>query len=344
MTIKSIRIFLIALILAFLMVVIPHLGSRSSRNIELQTTPGLSTPDVLKKLRPQLEFPKNTFQLKKPFVPLVSAGSDYDQAAAYGLIDYDSGEVIAAKNLSDQLPMASLTKIMTAVVSLDLASSDEEFIVSKQAALAPPTKVMLKPGEKYSLKQLLSFMLISSANDSAQVIQEGIDRKFGQDVFIKAMNQKTTILGLKHTHFINAPGLDDINQYSSIEDLSILSHYAMENYPLIAQLVGESSLDLTNNNDLRFYLNNWNGLLGIYPGVSGIKIGNTQNAGNCTIVLSKRADKQLLTIILGAPDVLERDLWTSELLDLGFSKLAGLPPIGVTEDQLKKKYASWKYY
>ncbi|MBI2086166.1 D-alanyl-D-alanine carboxypeptidase [Candidatus Daviesbacteria bacterium] len=334
------RTFLITLCLTFLMVVISHFHIKTGL-----ISPQLKTQDILEKIQPKLERKQNNFYLKKQFIQNVSAGSEYDQAVSYAVVDYDSGQILLSKNLSGRLPMASLTKVMTAVVALDLAKPDEQFTVSDKAALQIPTKVMLKAGEKFSLENLLQQMLISSANDSAETLKEGIDAKFNQAIFIKAMNLKAQIIGLKDTHFTNAEGFDSRNHYSSVEDLSVLAVYALKQYPLIAQTVSRQFADLTEGGaDNRFYLNNWNGLLGVYPGAFGVKIGNTQKAGNCTIVASERGDKKIVAVILGAPGVLERDLWASELLDLGFSKLANLPAVGVTEDQLKAKYASWKYY
>ncbi|MCL4366116.1 D-alanyl-D-alanine carboxypeptidase [Patescibacteria group bacterium] len=337
---RSIRIFLISLFLTFLMGVIPRLGFRTT-----WVSPVPKAQNTLERIKPKLDNKPNRFYLRKELIPTVAAGAPYEQASAYGLVDLDSGEVIASKNLSQKLPMASLTKIMTSVVALDLAKPQDKFIVSQQAASEIPTKVMLKPGEELSLEKLLDATLISSANDSAQAIKDGIDEKFGEGTFIQAMNSKAQIIGLKNTHFTNVQGFDNLNHYSSVEDLSLLSAYALKQYPEISQIVSTQQEDLTNNGtDLRFYLNNWNGLLGVYPGTMGIKIGNTENAGYCTIVASQREGKKLLAIILGAPGVLERDLWASQLLDLGFNKQAGLSPVNITENQLKAKYASWKYF
>lgn len=337
---SKLRTFLISFSLVFVMTVAPHLKTVQTRLVN----PLPQRQDVLQKLKPALDQKKDSFQLKKQIIEPVSAGSDFDAASAYGVVDFNSGEVIASKNLSQRLPIASLTKIMTAVVALDLADPSEQFTVSEQAASQPPTKVMLRAGEKYSLKDLIKFMLITSANDSAQVIEEGIDAKYGQGTFVRAMNMKAQDLGLKNTSFSSPQGYDGPQQFSSVEDLTILSHYALSNYPLIKQIVSEDSEDMTNNNqDLRFYLNNWNGLLDVYPGVFGIKIGNTDNAGYTTIVGSERGGRKVLAVVLGAPGVLERDLWASELLDLGFQKL-GLDPINVTQQQLMDKYATWKYF
>lgn len=334
------KIFLISLVFTFLAVLIPRLGM----NMPL-VKPVVRTQTILEKIKPKLQIKRNDFHLKKDLIPPVSAGADFDALSAYALVDFDSGQVLAGKNLSKKLPMASLTKIMTAIVALDLAKPEDQFTVSERAALQVPTKVMLRIGEKYTLNNLLQYALISSANDSAQAIKDGIDQKYGEDVFIRAMNEKAQFLGLKNTHFTNAEGLDGQDHFSSAEDLSILSAYALKNYPLIAQTVSKDLEDLTNNGtDMRFYLQNWNGLMDVYPGVSGLKIGNTPDAGYCTIVTSKREGKNLIAVILGAPGVLQRDLWASELLDLGFSKIAGLSPVNVSEEALRQKYASWQYF
>lgn len=334
---RAFRLFVITLVAGFVMSIVPHLNLGAAN----LATP-LAKMDVLESVKVKLEEKINDFSLVKPIIPSVSAGEEYEQASAFGVIDFDSGEIIASKNLSEKLPMASLTKVMTAVVGLDLASPDEIFEVSERAASQVPSKVMLRSGERVSFSDLLESMLISSANDSAQTILEGIDKKYGGPVFIGAMNLKAEILGLKNTHFTNPAGFDSPNHFSSIEDLATLSHYAMTNYPKIAQIVSKEFEDLTNGEDPRFFLNNWNGLLGIYPGTKGIKIGNTGKAGKTTIVLSEREGKKILIVLLGAPGVLERDLWASELLNLGFEKL-GIDPVEVTEEQLKDKYASWRY-
>ncbi len=337
---RSLVPFTVSLVAAFLMVLIPRL--HSSQN---WSTPMPNRIDQMIQIRPKLEQKKNSFQLKKQIIPPVSASSEYDQAASYAVVNYETGEVIASKDLSKRLPIASLTKLMTAVVALDLAKADEKFMVSEVAASEQPTKVALQAGESYKLADLLDFALISSANDSAQVIKEGIDQKYGQEVFLEAMNEKAKALGLNDTHFTNPQGFDNPDHYSSAGDLALLAHYALENYPDIAQTVSKDVLDLTNGwADRRFYLQNWNGLLDVYPGVKGVKIGNTELAGNCTIVLSERAGKKVLVIVLGAPGVLQRDLWAGQLLDIGFDKLANLDPVNVTEAQLKQKYSSWKYF
>ncbi len=299
---------------------------------------------VISIIREKLEQKLNTYSLQKEthFLPQAYASASYDNAAAYALIDFDSGEVIAEKNLSQRVPIASLTKIMTAVVTLDLIDPSEVITVSKRASRAIPTKIVLEPGEKLTVGQLLHAALLTSANDAAQALSDGIDAKYGDAVFVKAMNIKARYIGLKNSKFSNPQGFDDPDNFSTAEDLALLSHYALANYPLIGEIVKKESEYLpATQGHKRYVLYNWNGLVGIYPDVSGIKIGNTDNAGMTTAVISERGGKKLLVVLLGAPGVLERDLWASQLLDLGYEQTLGLTPFAVREDMLQEKYATW---
>lgn len=294
----------------------------------------------------RLSEKKNNFSLKKDFsiISAVSAAREYEQANAYVAVDYESGEVILSKNLSKRLPIASITKVMTAVVALDLASPGEEFVVSKEATLVPPTKFLLEDGEVFRLEELLNASLLTSANDCTEVIKMGIDQKYGSRVFIESMNRKAEEIGLKNSGFKNSQGFDAKGGFSSVEDVAILSKYAMDNYPLIKEIVGKESGFLPRNSKHKeMHLNNWNGLLGVYPGISGIKIGNTGEAKKTTAVLSERNGKKILVVLLGAPGVLERDLWASQILDDAFEKKWGFEPVEINETQLKLKYKAWKY-
>lgn len=338
---KVSKVFIVSFAATFLMVLIPHI-----KNASIQLVNPYVKPQVMDIIKPKLERWGSEIKLKKDtqIIPQVLASADYDQALAYAVVDFDSGAVLVEKNFSKELPIASLAKLMTAIVSLDLANKEDIFEVSDYSASQIPTKVMLKTGERYSLEELLYSLLISSANDSAQVIQEGINKKYGNDIFIKAMNEKAKILDLKNSHFTNPQGFDDAENFSTVEDLSVLSHLALTKYPLIAQIVGMQINDRTGGGkDMRFYLQNWNGLLGLYPGVNGVKIGNTGKAKYTTIVSSTRDNKTILAVLLGAPTVLARDLWTSKLLDLGFEK-KGVDAVNLTEEQLQEKYSKWIYF
>lgn len=338
---RNAKVFLVSFGLVFLMALLPRLGVKTNL-----LSPLPKKVDVFEKVVPKLDKKEDPFRVinQGSIVSKADAAGDYDGARAYALINFSSGEVVAQKNLSEKLPIASLTKIMTAVVALDLANKDEQFSVSQTATQEPATRFAFSPGDKLTLEELLNGMLLTSANDLAQVIKEGVDQKYGGDVFIRAMNEKAKVLGLKDTHFENPQGFDGPYQYSSVEDLATLTHYALTHYPLIESIVSKDHGELTPTpgHQRDEYLNNWNGLLGVYPGVSGVKIGNTGQAGYTTVVVSERNGKKLLAVLLGAPGVLQRDLWTAQLLDSGFSKY-GLVPVQVTAQDLRAKYATWRY-
>lgn len=359
------KVLLISLVAQLLMTVALHIGLQAPKIFDLFYLPNLQAKvqlispqkgnpadtahqqdGVWNQIQQKLEQKQNTFQLKNEssMIPSAYAAGEYDQALGYVVVDLDTGNVLASKNDQAQLAPASLTKVMSAVVALDLASPEERFTVSGAAANMQPTKIGVVEGQSMTLDELLHAALMTSANDSVEVIKDGINTKYQQDIFVKAINTKASLLGLKNTHFENPQGLDSQAQFSSASDLAILSAYALKNYPEIGNIVKKDYQFLPADlNHKQFDLYNWNGLLGVYPGVEGLKIGNTENAGYTTIVASSREGHQVLVVLLGAPGVLERDLWASQLLDLGFEKL-GLPAANITSEQLKQKYSTWKYW
>ena len=114
---------------------------------------------------------------------------------------------------------------------------------------------------------------------------------------------------------------------------------------MFATIVTKDSTHLAaNEHHKQFDLYNWNGLIGVYPGVQGIKIGNTGDAGKTTLVYATRGGKKMVAVVLGAPGTLERDLWAAKLLDYGYEQTLALPRINVTEEQLTAKYSTWQYW
>ncbi len=351
--------FVSVLMMVFLQYIVVNLKAHSDQfcmkvwNFQLYGCPSsLVSPQTqdtisMEQVLPKLHVQRDGYKVQHPtrlITPAV-AGADYDQAHSYVVINYDTGEVLAEKSSKQAVPMASTTKIMSAMIALDLASADELFTVSEDAPKTIPTRLALTPGEKFTVEELLNAALLTSANDCVQVLKENIDQKYGKGVFVEAMNRKAAMLGLSNTHFANPQGFDDPEHYASADDLAIISHYALTHYPLISQIVAKDHGVLTASKlHTESWLNNWNGLIGVYPGTFGIKIGNTDNAKNTTVVAAEREGHQVLVVTLGAPGVLERDLWTAQLLDLGFAKLANLKPVNITEQQLRTKYQSWKYF
>jgi serine-type D-Ala-D-Ala carboxypeptidase (penicillin-binding protein 5/6) len=298
-------------------------------------------------LTPKLNQKPNNFKLQSnpSFVQSARASEDYDAAHAYIVVDADTGKIITEKDSSSRIPQASLTKVMTAVTALDLTTPEELFTVTQRAADTDPTKIGVVTGEKMALSELLNAALLTSANDAVQVINDGFDTKYGDGAFIDAMNKKAELIGLNDSHFQNAQGFDGNKHYSSAADLAVLTKYALDNYPQIREIVKKDYEFLpANSNHKQFDLYNWNGLLGVYPGVYGVKIGNTDNAANTTIVISERSGHRLIVVLLGAPSIPDRDYWAAGLLDYGFEKDANLPAVNITRSDLKAKYATWKFF
>lgn len=341
---SNMKVFWTALLIVFSIVFLQRVGFKIPDFSSQNFSPTLNT---FNQVRAKLERKKPAYLMQKSssFIDNVYDDEVYNNLSSYAVLDFKSGRIIASKNLFQKLPIASLTKLMTAVVVLDLVSSDDKFVVSNYASKVRPTRIGVIPGQLLTVEELLHGALMTSANDAAEVLKEGVDQKYGNGTFVKAMNAKAAFLGLKNTHFANATGFDNPQNYSSSEDLALLTHYALTSYPLISQIVEKDYQFIpANSNHKQFDLYNWNGLLDVYPNILGVKIGNTDDAKYTTIVLSKRNEQEILVVALGAPGVIERDLWAASLLDLGFEKAYFLPPVNITQDDLEKKYKTWQYW
>lgn len=345
-TISRLGLFIFTFLIVFLFTFLQNLGV-SFKVFDFAGTATVKDHTFDKILR-KLQNPSNNYKLKKQssIIAPTFASPVYDNASSYVAVDYDTGDIILEKDSLAKFPIASLTKIMTAMVSLDLAKPSEQITISKAAVNQEPTTIGVVENQKMTVEELLNASLLTSANDAAQALKDGINREYNSsDIFVKAMNAKARFLGLKSTSFSNPQGFDNGQNYSSAEDLAIATHYALVNYPLIANIVKKDyQFILKTENHKQFDLYNWNGLLDVYPGVLGVKIGNTDEAKYTSIVLSRRGEKKILAVVLGAPGVLERDLWTSEILDDAFQKSDNLQPVNLTETTLRQKYSTWKYW
>lgn len=222
-------------------------------------------------------------------------------AKAALLIDTRSGQVFFAKNIHERLPIASLVKVMTALVALERKNMDDEFIVSQYAAEMEPDKMLLIAGERLTLKELLYGIFLISANDAAEVLSEGTTGN--SDEFIKLMNEKAGQLGMKDSYFANPTGLDEDSRssYSTVYDLVILSRYLIRHYPQVVDISSQYHvyLPLTEKHqdyDMYSGIN----LLTTYPGVVGFKTGYTPEAGMTLITLARQGEREVLGVLLGS--------------------------------------------
>ena len=234
------------------------------------------------------------------------------------LVDYDTGDVIYAKNPTQKLSAASTIKIMTALVALENSKLSDKFTVSEKAATIGENAMGLTKGEMLTLEDLLYGAMLVSGNDAAVAIAEGIAQNEG--TFVEKMNRAAGDMGLFDTKFINASGLDEDekSQYTTAFDLATVARFAWEKYPALRKIVSTYSRTIdANQGHKAFELYNDTNLLTTYPGVKGIKPGFTWDAGWCLVTYAENGGKKLLAVILGSED---RRGEMITLLDYGFFK------------------------
>lgn len=218
-------------------------------------------------------------------------------ATAVYAIDLSSMTVLYEKNSQEVLYPASTSKMMTALVALDTFSLEEELLVDKEATISG-NKLSLKEGTLITVQDLLAALLIFSANDSAYVLAN--NDEFGLDNFVNKMNQKASALGLTQTHFVNPAGLDDSGQISTARDLSIIAKELLQHHEL-KKLVAMPYKQISGQN-WSYDLYNSNQLLGQIQGVTGVKTGTTELAGEVLVSLIERDGHQILITLMNSQD------------------------------------------
>ncbi len=262
------------------------------------------------------------------------------------LIEATSGEVLWAKNADSQLPMASTTKIMTALVAIESGDVKRAVSVSPKAVGVEGSSVYLYPNEKMTLEDLLYAMLLESANDAAAAI--AIEVGGSIEGFAEMMNRKAQSLGLKNTHFENPHGLDGETHYTTARELALIAREAYSNEVLKGIFsTYKKTIPLNETEGVRLLINH-NKLLKSYEGATGIKTGFTKKSGRCLVSAAERDGLSLIAVTLNAPDD-----WKDHknMLDYGFSMIesrtlciAGeytytLPAVGGCDDHVILKNA-----
>ena len=207
-------------------------------------------------------------------------------------------KILFEKNKDKKLPIASLTKLMTALIVLEKYDLSQKFVINKRAMAEIGEQGNLKEGETLSIKNLLYIMLIESSNRAAYALSEVM----GNDRFVEEMNNKAKLIDLSNTYFIDSTGLDP-NSYSTAKDLVILSRYLFEKYPIFREIMELKSFSLYINGEFHHKLINTNQLLGENRVIGG-KTGFTDEAGGCfiTIQANNKSEDYFINVILGAED------------------------------------------
>lgn len=220
-------------------------------------------------------------------------------AKAALIYDLTTEETLFAKNPKEKLPMASLTKVMTAIIALENKKNDDRYLVKKQT-LVGENSMGLSEGEVLSLEELLYGLILCSGNDAAEVLADSFPS--GKQGFIKTMNDKVKSLGLVDSHFTNPTGLEgDGKQLTTAYDLLVITRYALVNFPLFTKIVSTYEYHLPYSKDHKeLYLYNETNLLTSYPGVKGVKDGYTPEAGLCLITYFDYNGHEIIGVILGS--------------------------------------------
>ena len=266
----------------------------------------------------------STLGLWFPYFDKVLGGSiEKPEISAKSALTYDltTNRVIFSKNQDERLPIASLTKVMTAIVALENKKPDDKYVV-KKSDLVGENSMGLTENEILTLEDLLYGLILMSGNDAAETISDNYS--MGRSGFITAMNDKTKSLGLKNTNFTNPSGLEgDGDQYSTAEDLLVITKYAM-NFPLFAKVAETFEYSIPYSFEHKaFYLQNETNLLTSYPGVKGIKTGFTPEAELCLITYLEHENHRIIGVLLGSSNRREE---MKELLDYSIKVLGSKPP------------------
>lgn len=245
-------------------------------------------------------------------------------ATSYVLMDADSGQILVEKNSQEQLPPASLTKMMTAyLVEAEIAKGnitpDDQVLVSVKAWKAPGSRMFIKEGTSVSIEDLLRGIIIQSGNDASIAVAEHIGGS--EEAFADLMTQHARALGMENTQFMNATGLPADGHFSSARDMAILANHIIQDYPEQYSVYAEKYFTYNNIRQP-----NRNKLLWRDKSVDGLKTGHTEEAGYCLVASAKRGGMRLISVVMGTKSEEARARESQKLLAYGFRYYETLKP------------------
>ncbi|WP_375464110.1 serine hydrolase [uncultured Methylobacterium sp.] len=252
---------------------------------------------------------------------LLGAGAAGAVTVPILMVEVDSGKVLYAQGATDPWYPASITKLMTTYVALDLVrqgrvSLDSLITVSAAAAAEPPSKMGFKPGTQLTLDNALKIIMVKSANDVAWAIGESLGGTI--DGFADMMNETARRIGMRESRWYNPNGLPDPRQWTSARDMAVLGRALLRDFPDSRDLFSISAIQFG-----RSVMANHNGLLGRYAGVDGMKTGFICSGGFNVVASANRNGRRIITVVMGQPSARERDLKAADLFDYGFAQSAG---------------------
>ncbi|MDY6945130.1 MAG: D-alanyl-D-alanine carboxypeptidase family protein [Pseudomonadota bacterium] len=239
------------------------------------------------------------------------------QARGYVLLDYTSGQVLAATNENERLEPASLTKLMAAYAVFH-ALKDGRIKLTDMVTISPHaraqdgSRMFVDVGTQVSVENLIQGMIVQSGNDATVALAEHVAGS--EPVFVDLMNQYAQQLGMVSTHFQNSPGMPGTEHYTTARDIAVLSSALIKEYPDYYKWYSQRSFTWN-----KITQPNRNGLLDRDPSVDGLKTGHTESAGYCLVSSAHRDGMRLVSVVMGSPSVRAREDASSAILNYGFN-------------------------
>ena len=271
------------------------------------------------------EEPDPAVLVSAPAMETATSGSLALNCRAAVLIEPESGRVLYEKSPDEKMPIASITKLMTLLLTFEAVHGgkltlDTLVPVSEHACHMGGSQIWLEPGEQFTLDEMLRAICVSSANDAAVAVAELVGGS--EPAFVEQMNARAAELGMTNTTFRNACGLDTEGHLSTARDVAVLSCYILNTCPELLHYTGIWTDSLRNG---QTQLVNTNKLLKRYSGITGLKTGTTSGAGVCISASAVRDGLILIAVILGSPSSADRFNAATTLLDYGFAHYAAVP-------------------
>ena len=233
----------------------------------------------------------------------VAGAEMYTSGLAGCVLETSSGRVLYSKNKDKKLPMASTTKIMTAITAIENCDDlDEKFEISPKAVGIEGTSLYLRKGDVFSTRDLLYALMLISGNDASVAIAEHVGGSTSE--FVTMMNDLAKKIGAKNTHFANTHGLDADGHYTTAYDLALITAYALEN-ETFKEIVSTKNIKITNGEGENRYLKNKNKLLFRLDGCIGVKTGFTNDAGRCLVSAIERDGVRFVCVVLNCGPMFE---------------------------------------
>ena len=252
--------------------------------------------------------------------PAAHAAPPPVHASAYLVEDARTGDVLASSNAHERVPIASITKLMTVLITLAHHKLTDVVTVDPRAAVVGESTIDLSGGERLTVRDLIKGALIQSANDAAAALALSIAPSF--PAFAVLMNEKARELGLRDTHFVRPDGLDEPGEYSSAWDVTKLARTAMHTR-FIRDTVREETATIAGGRTLH----TWDDLLSIFPQTIGVKTGHTGAAGWCQVAAARGRGVTVYATLLGSPTRVQRNVDLESLLVWGLAQFRLVEPV-----------------